>query len=98
MFKNLFIETNPIPVKYALSLKGLCRESYRLPMCKMQDSNKEKLKKILKDLNILWTHGGLNENRAMKNAWIGLNTQGVEKFGIRTIEPEAFLQHIGALP
>ena len=50
LFKNLFIETNPIPVKYAGSLKGLCRESYRLPMCPMQDANKEKLRKVLKEI------------------------------------------------
>ncbi len=53
LFKNLFIETNPIPVKYAVSLKGLCRESYRLPMCPMQDANKEKLRKVLKEMGIV---------------------------------------------
>jgi len=31
--KALFREVNPIPVKYAASLRGLCRAEYRLPLC-----------------------------------------------------------------
>lgn len=46
-FKAAFIETNPIPIKYAMSLKGLIKENYRLPLCKMADENKELIKKVL---------------------------------------------------
>jgi len=33
MFKKLFIESNPLPVKYCASRMGLCEPVYRLPMC-----------------------------------------------------------------
>lgn len=53
LFKGIFIETNPIPIKAALAMKGMLTESYRLPMCEMQRENKEKLRQILKDLSII---------------------------------------------
>ena len=53
LFKGIFLETNPIPIKAALAMKGMIKESYRLPMCGMKDENKEKLRKILMDLRII---------------------------------------------
>ena len=53
LFKEIFIETNPIPIKAALAMKGMIKESYRLPMCEMKDENKEKLRKILEDLALI---------------------------------------------
>ena len=53
LFQSLFIETNPIPLKAALAMKGMIKEAYRLPMCEMQPENKEKLKKILTDFKII---------------------------------------------
>ena len=53
LFKGIFIETNPIPIKAALAMKGMIKESYRLPMCEMKAENKEKLRKILKDLKVI---------------------------------------------
>src|SRR3989344_3386659 len=53
LLKGIFIETNPIPIKAALAMKGLVKEVYRLPMCEMKPENKEKLKKILTDLKLL---------------------------------------------
>ncbi len=32
-FRACFIETNPIPIKTAMAMKGWCQESFRLPMC-----------------------------------------------------------------
>lgn len=52
-FSAEFIETNPIPIKCALALKGMCCETYRLPMCKISDENKEKLKQVMVELDIL---------------------------------------------
>jgi 4-hydroxy-tetrahydrodipicolinate synthase len=49
----MFIETNPIPVKTALSLMGRIGEEFRLPLCPMADANKEKLKKALKDYGLI---------------------------------------------
>ncbi len=43
----LFSETNPIPVKCAAAMLGLCREEYRLPLCPPSDSTKKRLAELL---------------------------------------------------
>lgn len=53
LIKAMFIETNPIPVKTAMGLMGLCEPGLRLPMCEMMPENKEKLVKALKDYKLL---------------------------------------------
>jgi len=53
LIKALFIETNPIPVKTAMGLLGMCEPDLRLPMCGMSSDNLEKLKKALKDYRLL---------------------------------------------
>jgi 4-hydroxy-tetrahydrodipicolinate synthase len=53
LFKAIFIETNPIPIKAAMAMKGLIVESYRLPMCPMTPKNREQLQATLKELSIL---------------------------------------------
>ena len=53
LFKGIFIETNPIPIKAALAMKGMIKESYRLPMCEMKPENKEKLRQILRNLKLV---------------------------------------------
>lgn len=53
LIKAVFIETNPIPVKTALGLLGMCEPDLRLPMCRMSDDNLAKLKKALKDYGLL---------------------------------------------
>lgn len=53
LIEALFIETNPIPVKTAVSLMGFCSAAMRLPMCEMEDANLAKLKTALKQ------YGGL---------------------------------------
>jgi 4-hydroxy-tetrahydrodipicolinate synthase len=49
---NLFIETNPAPAKYALSLLGKCAETVRLPMVPLA----EKSKAMVRDAMV---HAGL---------------------------------------
>lgn len=49
LIKAMFIETNPIPVKTAMGLLGLCSDELRLPMCVMDEKNKEKLIKEMKN-------------------------------------------------
>jgi 4-hydroxy-tetrahydrodipicolinate synthase len=49
----MFIETNPIPVKTALAIMGRIEEEFRLPLCRMSASNKEKLRETLKDAGII---------------------------------------------
>jgi 4-hydroxy-tetrahydrodipicolinate synthase len=45
--KGIFIETNPVPIKGAMAMKGLIEENYRSPICPMSPENKEKLKRIM---------------------------------------------------
>jgi len=53
LFTDLFIDTNPVPVKAALAMMGRMEEVYRLPLCAMTEAQKETLRKTLKSLNLL---------------------------------------------
>ncbi len=53
LIKAMFIETNPIPVKTAMGLLGMCEPDLRLPLCAMSPENLEKLKKILIEYRLL---------------------------------------------
>ncbi|MDD5108840.1 MAG: 4-hydroxy-tetrahydrodipicolinate synthase [Candidatus Omnitrophica bacterium] len=53
LIKAVFLETNPIPIKTAMGLLGMCQSDLRLPMCSMSESNLEKLKKALRDYGLL---------------------------------------------
>jgi 4-hydroxy-tetrahydrodipicolinate synthase len=53
LFKNLFLETNPIPVKIALKKMGMYNGEMRLPMCEMSAANEEKLDKTLKACKVI---------------------------------------------
>ena len=48
-----FIESNPIPVKYALAKMGLISEVYRLPMVQLEEKNKKKIDEILLSFGIV---------------------------------------------
>lgn len=52
-FNDEFIETNPIPIKAAMAMKGLLKEEYRLPMCEIGDANREVLKATMQRCGIL---------------------------------------------
>src|SRR5256885_15703253 len=43
-----FLETNPIPIKEALAMASMIEPEFRLPMCRMGDANRERLRAILK--------------------------------------------------
>ena len=49
----LSLETNPIPIKTAMALRGMIHEEFRLPMCGMQPQNKDKLHRILTQCGVL---------------------------------------------
>lgn len=53
LIKAIFIETNPIPVKKAMELLGMCSSEMRLPLCDMEDANIEKLKIALHNYGLL---------------------------------------------
>jgi 4-hydroxy-tetrahydrodipicolinate synthase len=46
-FKAMFMETNPIPVKAAASLLGLCSDEMRLPLIPMQGENLDRLQEVM---------------------------------------------------
>ena len=48
-----FLETNPIPIKEAMALAGMLEPEFRLPMCRMSDANREKLRTILKPYGLI---------------------------------------------
>ena len=49
LFKALFVETNPIPVKTAASLLGLCSDEMRLPMVPLSDGNLALLQRVMEE-------------------------------------------------
>ncbi len=53
LIKMLFVETNPIPVKTAANLMGFNVGGLRLPLVKMGEKNKEKLKETLKGYGLI---------------------------------------------
>lgn len=48
-----FVESNPVPVKAALALLGLCEESYRLPLCPPTEPTRDLLRQALRELELL---------------------------------------------
>ena len=53
LFDDLFIDTNPIPVKAAMAMMGLIEETYRLPMCSTTSENKAVLRASLEQAGVL---------------------------------------------
>jgi len=53
LFSDVFLDTNPIPVKAALAMLGLIEEEYRLPLCPMSKALKDKLAQCLRELKLI---------------------------------------------
>src|SRR6266702_3195598 len=53
LFKDLFIESNPGPVKAALAMMGQIEEEYRLPLVKMDARNRETLRRTMKACGVV---------------------------------------------
>lgn len=49
LFKDLFIEPNPVPVKTALAWRDLMSSEVRLPLCEMTSENAERLRQTLEN-------------------------------------------------
>ena len=49
----LFIESNPGPVKYGLSLLGMCKESTRLPLAPIQKQTRLKVKESMIEAGLI---------------------------------------------
>lgn len=53
LLKAMFIETNPIPVKTAMGISGLCSAQMRLPLSPMAEANVNRLKKVMKEYGLI---------------------------------------------
>lgn len=53
LFKDLFIESNPGPVKAAMAMLGQIEEEYRLPLAPLDPKNREVLRKTMKACGVL---------------------------------------------
>jgi 4-hydroxy-tetrahydrodipicolinate synthase len=53
LFKALFLETNPIPVKTGLSRMGKITPEFRLPLCELAPENLGKLESVLAELDLI---------------------------------------------
>ncbi len=53
LFKAIFIETNPIPIKTAMAMAGMDSGELRLPMCAMADENRTALEKVMREHGVL---------------------------------------------
>jgi 4-hydroxy-tetrahydrodipicolinate synthase len=53
LFKDLFIEPNPVPAKHALALQGRMAPNVRLPLCEMAPATAAKLEATLRALQLI---------------------------------------------
>lgn len=53
LFKTMFITANPVPIKYALNLKGINVGSVRLPLVEADDQQKTTIKACMEKMNLL---------------------------------------------
>ena len=53
LINALFCEVNPVPVKTAAALMGLSDGELRLPLCEMEDANREKLANIMREYGLI---------------------------------------------
>jgi 4-hydroxy-tetrahydrodipicolinate synthase len=53
LFRHLFLEVNPIPVKTALAIMGRCADEFRLPLTPMTAKNRALLETTLRELRLV---------------------------------------------
>jgi len=53
LLKLNFIESNPVPIKYALSQMGMIEENYRLPLVPLSAENKQLIDQELESLGLI---------------------------------------------
>jgi 4-hydroxy-tetrahydrodipicolinate synthase len=53
MHKNLFVEANPIPVKWAMQIMGLCGPTLRLPMTELSKPNQPLVEAAMKSSGLI---------------------------------------------
>ena len=50
LFRGLFVEVNPVPVKHALGKAGIMSSEVRLPLCELRPENAARLEEILEEV------------------------------------------------
>lgn len=58
LFRDLFIETNPIPVKEAVSMLGRCGPSLRPPLSRLSPQHRDHLETLLSEYQVLEARPG----------------------------------------
>jgi len=53
LFKAMFIETNPLPIKTAMARLGMIEKEWRLPLEPMEEENEEKLERALSSYGLI---------------------------------------------
>ena len=53
LHKHLFVESNPIPVKWAVERLGLCGGHMRLPLTTMSNANQAVVEQAMRDAGVL---------------------------------------------
>jgi len=53
LFRDLFLEVNPIPVKAALAMMGVCGDEIRMPLTKITEKNRAILERTLREQGLL---------------------------------------------
>ena len=53
LHKGLFVESNPIPVKWAVARMGLCGEALRLPLTVLTQPNQPNLERLMRDAGLI---------------------------------------------
>ncbi len=52
LFRGMFVETNPIPIKAALAMAGMIREELRLPLTPLSPPHRPALAAMLKEFGV----------------------------------------------
>jgi 4-hydroxy-tetrahydrodipicolinate synthase len=53
LFRDLFVETNPVPIKTALALQGRVALEFRLPLCELSQESAQTLQATLASLHLI---------------------------------------------
>jgi 4-hydroxy-tetrahydrodipicolinate synthase len=52
LFKGIFVETNPIPIKAAMAMAGMIRDELRLPLTPLSQSHRPELARLLREAGV----------------------------------------------
>ncbi len=53
LMSDMFLDTNPVPVKAAMAMLGLLNETYRLPLCEMESAARDTLRATMQRTGVL---------------------------------------------